>query len=299
MAAAARWWWWWSVVWAGRSWVLRRAIVSHVVRRWRRRRYLGREPGWWWPEVGVGRPARGVASGLRAAVGAATHGPAAVVLGRGFGSLRPMPPRAVAFTSVTGLAVALPHTDVAPYSDARALLGHGAAERRARGQAGELLGAVDGEVGRLELHAPVERGALGLAVVRVLVGVLLGLLVQIEGKLVAALVADRQIGEQKVAGLLRPVEVGHARDGHAGQDGRCARLGRLAAGVGDDAGVLERGEEEEVGVVGEGDVTGLVAPRTLKDAKLDDGRRVDRTAIRGSCVRREAKCQFGSCCSDT
>jgi hypothetical protein len=46
--------------------------------------------------------------------------------------------------------------------------------------------------------------------------------------------------------------------------------------------VLERGVEEEVGIVSEGDVLGLLDVGALKDAELDNGRRVNRTAV-GRC----------------
>lgn len=49
--------------------------------------------------------------------------------------------------------------------------------------------------------------------------------------------------------------------------------------MGNGPGELERSKQEEVGVVVESDVLRVLARRELKDAELDDRRRVDRSAI--------------------
>ena len=184
------------------------------------------------------------------------------------------------------------HAHVAPDADATALLGDDAAERGALGQAWKLLRAEDGEGLGLDLEAPVDKGlgrvrpghagsgAGGASLLRRFgVGVLgvLGLLVEVEAESILALVADRQIREEEVSGRHRSVEVGHAGHEHAGQDGE--GLGRLGhAAVGDGPGGLERREEKEVGLVGEGDVLhGAIV--TFEDAQRDDGRRIDRSAV--------------------
>ncbi len=234
---------------------------------------------------------------VRGALGAAAQGPGPVVVVAVVGRGSPPPPGVLVLGVVvvsTALAVAAPHPHVTADPHAASLLGDDAAERGALGQAGELLGAVDDELLRLDLHAEVERasggrghardGRLALGVL-VLVLVLLGLLVQVEGQLVAALVPDRQVRKEEVAGLERAVQVRHARDGHPREHGRRVGRGRRAAGVGHDAGVLEGGEEEEVGIVDKGDVLvlSLLPGLALVDAQLHDGRRVHGASVGGCC----------------
>ena len=194
------------------------------------------------------------------------------------------------------------HAYVAPDTDATALLGDDAAERGALGQARELLRAEDGKGLGLDLEAPVDEGlgrvrsghaGAGAGGARLLrrfgVGVLgvLGLLVEVEAQSILALVADRQIREEEVSGRHRSVKVGHAGHEHAGQDGE--GLGRLGhAAVRDGPSGLERREEEEVGLVGKGDVLHR-AIFAFEDAQRDDGRRIDRSSVgRGWSIRESA-----------
>lgn len=180
------------------------------------------------------------------------------------------------------LALAAAHADVTTDADTAALLGDGARQNGRLGKSRELLGAVDCKFVGLDLHAPVEGlSRMGGAVVGLLVevGKLLRLLEQVEGEAVESLVADRQIGEQEVASLLGTIEVGHAGDRHTSQDRRRGGRRRLQTAMGEDAGMLECGEQEEVCVVGESDVLGVLHGRALEDTKLHNRGRVDRTAV--------------------
>lgn len=89
--------------------------------------------------------------------------------------------------------------------------------------------------------------------------------------------ADRQIGEDEITSQVGTVQVGHTGDGHASEDGDL-RHWRLHASVGNRASDLEGGEEEEVGVVGEGHIA-----LALEDTQLDDGRRIDWSSIGRGC----------------
>lgn len=64
---------------------------------------------------------------------------------------------------------------------------------------------------------------------------------------------DGEVWEDEVAGLAGTVEVGDARHWDTGENRTRSRL-TLDSAVGIWTSPLERGEEEEVGVVGEGDI---------------------------------------------
>ena len=97
-----------------------------------------------------------------------------------------------------------------------------------------------------------EAGGLGGGFDVEIVG-LLGLLVEVEAQQIFTLVTDGQVGEEKVAGRHGTVEVGHPGDEHTRQHREGGRGLRHPA-LSDGTSRLEGGEEEEVGLVGEGDV---------------------------------------------
>ena len=94
-----------------------------------------------------------------------------------------------------------------------------------------------------------------------------------EAKAVLALVADRKIRKDEIAGGRWAIKVGHASNWSTRQDWRAGDGGRTAT-RGERTGILETGVQEEVGVVGKGDV--LVV---LVDAQLDNRRRIHRTTV--------------------
>lgn len=237
--------------------------LSHLLHAWTTRGNQG-------SSTGVGNRAWAVIewSIWRLPVAVGGSGSSRWVVGTGF---------LVVLVPVLGrLVLATPHPHVASDAHAAALLSDHAAQRRALGQTRELLRGEDGEGSRLDL------GTVGDEVVAVeddigVFGVQVLDLAQVleegEAEPVLALVADRQIGEDEVARGRGTVEVGHASDRRARQDGEAGRGGRRAAG-GDGAGILEAGVEEEVGIVGEGDL-GVV----LEDAQFDDRGWIDGAAV--------------------
>lgn len=96
----------------------------------------------------------------------------------------------------------------------------------------------------------------------------------------------RQIGEDKVGSDLRAVQIRSPGDGHTGQDGDSLWSG--AAPVSDGTGRLQAGVEEEIGIVtAAGDVSRAVdgfIRLAIEDVQSDDGWRVDRTTVGGSCL---------------
>lgn len=90
---------------------------------------------------------------------------------------------------------------------------------------------------------------------------------------VLALVADGEVREDEVAGGGGAVQVSHASDRGAGED-RGAGDGWGGAAGSEGTGIFKTCVQEEVGVVGKGDV--LVV---LEDAQLDNGRRIYRTTV--------------------
>lgn len=203
---------------------------------------------------------------------------------------------AVAFSTlivvIGGLALASPHAHIATDAHAAALLRHGPAQARALCQSGELLRAEDSEGVRLDLESPIKgiRWLVGRLLhhwagiggrFSILVLVLLGLLIQVEAQTVLSFMADRQVGEDEVACLGWAVEICHSRHGHSSEDGDLL-CGLLHTAVDDGARRLEGSEDEEVGIVLEGDVVLHVICVNLVDAKLDHGRRVNRSSVRRS-----------------
>jgi hypothetical protein len=170
------------------------------------------------------------------------------------------------------------------------LLGDSPAQHCAFGQSGELLRTEDSELGRLDLQSPVERGIgsasihdLRLAIaqgfcIAILIR-LLCLLVQIETEAIFALVANGKIWEDKVSSLGGSIKIGHARDGHPCQDWDLRRWWLWKTTMrSDDTRHFQRGKEEEVGIIRECDIF-LVLAFSLVDAKLDNGRWINRPSI--------------------
>jgi len=193
----------------------------------------------------------------------------------------------IVVTATVPLSIATPHPHITPNTNATSLFGDGTAEGRALGQSGELLGAIDDEIMGLNMHSEVEgswRAVLGAGwVFGVFVLVLFGLFVQVERQFITTLVANRQIREQEVASQLGSVKISHAGDRHASQHRRCVGRRGLESALGHDTGMLERGIEEEVGVMLESDIPllGDFIGFTLKDAQLHDRRRVHRATVGG------------------
>lgn len=182
-----------------------------------------------------------------------------------------------------------PHAYITADAHSAALLGHESAERGALCETRKLLGAVDGKWRRLDFEAEVDvgRAADGAVVAHchgafwIHVLCILELFVEVEAQTELALVAHRQVGEDKVAGLGRAVEVGHASDRHAREHG--VRRGHSAgtACSGNRPCGLERCVEEEAGVVLEGDV--LAVRLAFEDFEFDDRGRIDGAAVCRGC----------------
>jgi len=177
---------------------------------------------------------------------------------------------------LAALVLAAAHAHITADADTAALLGNHAAEGSALGETRELLGREDGEGRRLDF------GTVGDEVVAVEddVGILwvqildlAQVLEQGKAEAVFALVTDRQVREDEVAGGSRTVEVGHACHRSASQDRKAGRRGRGTA-WGDSAGILKTGVKEEVGVVAERDFLVI-----LEDAQLDNRRWVDGATV--------------------
>lgn len=151
----------------------------------------------------------------------------------------------------------LPHTNITTDADTASLVSNFLAERRALHQTRELLGAVDIERRRLDLHPPVNTcGQVGIGRLQVEILLLLGRLEQAESEAVLTLMADRKIGENEVSGGGRAVKIGHARGRDTGQDRR-VRLA-LHAPMGDLSVLLQASIEKEAGVVVESDFLALL-----------------------------------------
>jgi len=112
---------------------------------------------------------------------------------------------------------------------------------------------------------------------RLSVGILglLDFLKQVEAESIFAFMAYRQIREDKVASRIRAVQVGHSSNGHSSQD-RDRRLRCRHTTLRHRTSGLQCGEQKEIGIVGEGNIALGIS---LKYAKLNDWRWVDRTAI--------------------
>jgi hypothetical protein len=179
------------------------------------------------------------------------------------------------------------HADITSNADTATLLGDDSAELSALRETRELFGGEDGEGSRLDLQTMRHMsGAMLLRVFSSLgvhITTFLQLFVQRKAQPVLALMADRKIGKDEVASRFGSVEVGHASDGSSSQHGEGRLRLRRDATLSEMAGIFQSSKEEEVGLVGEGDV-GL-GIRSFEDAKLNDRRRVDWTAVgRGLCT---------------
>ena len=92
---------------------------------------------------------------------------------------------------------------------------------------------------------------------------------------------DGKIWKDEVSCRTGTVEVSHTGDRRACEDRKGWR-GHWHPTFGDRASILQGGEEEKVGLVGEGDVCFGVA-LSLEDFELDDRRWIDWATVRRSC----------------
>jgi len=240
---------------------------------------------------------------IRSALLTAAHGPRAFMILSTCSLRRGRPPvipvLAILVIAVRALVVAATHAHITTDANAAALLSNHTAELGALGQAGELLRAVDNELGRLDFHAPIERldggrmvhvadgreDEVRIARILVLVFLFLCLFVEVKAQPVAALVPDGKVRKQEVARLDGTVQIGHARYRHAGEDGNIGRRSRGATRVSHQASVFKGGIEEEVGIVVEGDILllSLLPCCALEDAQLHDRRRINGATISRRC----------------
>ena len=199
-----------------------------------------------------------------------------------------------------GLLLTTTHADITPDPNTTSLAGHFLRQMSTLAEAWELLRAVDGErlgldvqtemhklLGRAGLHGVTGGVRPGWGPVLVLVLVVFYLFVQVEVQPVVALVADRQVGENEVAGRRRTAQIRNACHGGTRQygDGWLS----LDTAVGHRTGELESREEEEIGIVAEGDVLVQAVGIRLVDADLDDGWWVDWSTVRRSCINRSSQ----------
>lgn len=183
------------------------------------------------------------------------------------------------------------HTNITTDTNAATLLGDNAAQRRAGGQTRKLLGTVDREGNRFHFETEVQgrlrHGGLaewlggGVGHGSFLVGILeiLDLFVQVEAQPVATFVTHRQVGEDEVTSLRGTIEVGNPSDRHTSQNGTGRRASNATMGNG--TGSFQRSKEEEVGVVGKGNV-GFVHISRIRfvDTQLDNRGRVNWSTVR-------------------
>lgn len=196
--------------------------------------------------------------------------------------------RTLIFIVVPFLAAALgltaSHAYITSNPHTATLFGDHPAQRCALGQARELLRTEDLERLRLDFKTMGHmrlNGWIRFGTILQLVGVLrlLGLLVQTEAQPVLALVSDRQVWKNEVAGGFGPIQVDHASNGSSGQHGNGIPLLWHAA-VSHWTGLLQGGEQEVVSVHVEGDVLLFVA-FALENLKLNDRRGIYWAAICG------------------
>jgi len=128
-----------------------------------------------------------------------------------------------------------------------------------------------------DLRFSLSSGGCSCLVQLVCIFGVLQLLVQAEAQSVLSLVTDGKIGEDEVSSLIRTIQVNHASDRSASQDGQAGRIVRDTA-LGDWTGLFQSREQEVVCVHGEGDIIVFVL-LAIKDTELDDWRRVDRTTV--------------------
>jgi hypothetical protein len=201
-------------------------------------------------------------AGERASVDASTHGSRPVILN--FGRLSPSPSRVFVFAMIvvvisSSLPIPSAHAHITSNPDTASLLSNNPTELCALSQTRELLSAKYQKVGRLDLHPEIERASsrlrksrgdhLRIRCVGVLVLILFSLLIEVEGQLVATLVADRQVGKEEIASLLGTVKIRHARDRHPRQHRRLVGSRSLNAAVSHNPSMLKSCIEKEVGVV--------------------------------------------------
>lgn len=182
------------------------------------------------------------------------------------------------------------HADIATDTNPATLLCDNPAQRRAGGQSRELLGTVDGEGNGFHFETEVQRrlrhGGLAERLSRgvgqsVLVSILgvLDLFVQVKAQTVATFVAHGQVGKDKVASLRGTIQIGDSGHRHTSQN----RTGRRAsdATMGDGTSGFQGSEEEEIGIIGKGDV-GFVQVGGVRfvDTQFDNRGRVDRSTVR-------------------
>jgi hypothetical protein len=230
-----------------------------------------------WMLAGVAQGARAVSSGI---FGSWCHGTILSVL-------------LLAIVVAVGLGLTLPHPDIASDTDAAALVCNCLAERGTLHETRELLGAEDVEGLRVDFHAPVDASGhvpgLGLHIEILL---FLCRLKQTKVELVKALVANRQVRENEVAGLIGTVQISHAGGWNTGQDRRVVIEAGLAWGL--DAGISETGVKEEVGVVIESDVSCSFLVGTFTNTELDNRRGVNRASVAvGLLARTASSCALG------
>jgi len=175
------------------------------------------------------------------------------------------------------------HANFTSNANTTSLVSHGAAELGAGRKSREFLGTVDSERLRLDFQAmgdlcfSLSSGGCSCLVQLVCVLWVLQLLVQAKAQSVLSLVTDRKIGEDEVSSLIGAIQVNHASDRSASQDGQAGRIVRDTA-LGDWTGLFQSRKQEVVCVHGEGDIIVFVL-LAIKDAELDDWRRVDRTTV--------------------
>lgn len=146
------------------------------------------------------------------------------------------------------LVLTAPHAHIASNADAAALFSDHAAQRSAFGQTWELLRREDNEWIRLDLEAVGDVGidaglrmsAQGGAVIGVHILRVLELLVEREAQAVLALVTDREIGEDEVAGRARTIEIRHTSNGCTSEDWE-ARSCRRCTAWSNCAGIFKSG----------------------------------------------------------
>lgn len=212
------------------------------------------------------------------------------LLGRGEAIRASVTPFIIHILIAIGNLVPASHADIAADADSAALLGDEPAEGCALGQTREFLCAEDGEGRRLHLQTEVHEcaGRHGIVAQDVLPGIrtpfrrmgvgifgLFELLVQTEVQSVLPLVTDGEVWEDEVARRLGTIEVcdaGHGGPGEGRHGVLCLRHPALRHG----SGMFQRGEEEEIGIVGESDVVPVLA---FVDMEFDDRRRVHWPAI--------------------
>lgn len=176
------------------------------------------------------------------------------------------------------------HPDIPSDAYTASLVGDCSTDECTLGQARELLGTVYDKRLRPDLEAEVTVGLRSHWPTQHLLGVGIGrgwhsifilgvfdMFVQCEVQPVFALVPHRQIGEDEVASGIWTIEISHAGDRHPGQNGHCVG-DRMHSRLGDWPGTLEGGEEEEAGIIWEGDVLFLLA---FEYAQAYDRRRVN------------------------